>query len=204
MESNKIYEYALNQKPDPPFYLANRTTHLATCRHLHPWMKGMRTAVQVAKFVLHSPPQVRTKRNPDIASLRAWILLAGRQPPYSLSYLHPRRYCTMSKTKQKSDVASLRAWTKHRDVKDEAKSDIASLRAWTKHVLPYPSSGTFSSQMRGVCKFTLLPSSTPSSEDDVLSRPARETMTPSSVEAPSPIPVDEGVTYHHRITTPLF
>ena len=55
-------------------------------------------------------------------------------------------------------------------VKDEAKSDIASLRARTKHVLPYPSRGTFSSQMRGLCKFTLMPSSTPSSEDDVLSQ----------------------------------
>ena len=69
-------------------------------------------------------------------------------------------------------------------VKDEAKSDIASLRIWTKHVLPYPSHATFSSQMRGVSKFTLMPSSTPSSEDDVLSRPAKETMTPSSVAAP--------------------
>ena len=56
----------------------NKTAHVATCRHLYPWIKGMRTAVQkVTKFVLHSQSQVRTKRNPDHASLRAWILLAG-------------------------------------------------------------------------------------------------------------------------------
>ena len=77
------------------------------------------------------------------------------------------------KDEAKSDVTSLRAWTKHLHVKDEAKSGIASLRTWTKHVFPYPSHGTYSSQMRGVCKFTLMPSSTPSSEDDVLSRPAK-------------------------------
>ena len=56
-------------------------------------------------------------------------------------------------------------------VKDEAKSNVASLRTWTKHVFPYPLRGTFSSH---VCKFTLMPSSTPSSEDDVLSWPAKE------------------------------
>ena len=43
-----------------------------------------------------------------------------------------------------------------------------------KHILPYPSRGTFASQMRGVYKCTLIPKSTPSSADDVLSRPANK------------------------------
>ena len=60
----------------------------------------------------------------------------------------------------------------------------------------------FFEDARCVQVHSLMPSSTPSSEDDVLSRPAKkETMTPSSVAAPeqsAPIPVDEGVTYHHN------
>ena len=62
----------------------------------------------------------------------------------------------------------------------------------------------FFADARCVQVHSLMPSSTPSSEDDVLSRPAKkkkETMTPSSVaaaEQSAPIPVDEGVTYHHK------
>ena len=44
--------------------------HLATDQRLHPWIESVRTAVQKeTKYVLQSPPQVRTKRTPDIASL---------------------------------------------------------------------------------------------------------------------------------------
>ena len=55
----------VGSRPRSTVLSGNRSTHLATGRHLHPWIKGMRTAVQkVSKFVFQSPTQVRTKRNP--------------------------------------------------------------------------------------------------------------------------------------------
>ena len=119
----------------------------------------------------------------DIATLRSRT--KHRQAKSDVASLHPRQCCTMSKTKQNpTSQLSVHGPTSSNQVKYEEKSNVTSHRAWTKHVFPYPSRGTSSSQMRGVCKLTLMPSSTPSSEDDVLSRPAKETMTPSSVAAP--------------------
>ena len=43
----------------------NKSTHLPTGRHLHPWIQGMRNAVRkVSKFVLQLRTQIKTKRNP--------------------------------------------------------------------------------------------------------------------------------------------
>ena len=78
LEFKQNLRVCIGSKTKSTILSGNRTAHLATCRHLYPWIKGMRTAVQkVTKFVLHSPSQVRTKRNPDHASLRAWILPTG-------------------------------------------------------------------------------------------------------------------------------
>ena len=57
---NQNLRVCIGSKTRSTILSGNRTTHLATCRHLHPW-----NAVQkVTKFVLQSPNQVRTKRNP--------------------------------------------------------------------------------------------------------------------------------------------
>ena len=53
LPQNQTNKCALDRRSDPPF-------HLATGRHLHPWIESVETAVQkVTKFVLQSPSQVR-------------------------------------------------------------------------------------------------------------------------------------------------
>ena len=118
------------------------STHLAAGRHLHPWIQSMRTAAyEVSKFVLRSTTQVRTKRNPDIASLRAWMLLDHSLHTHFPISIHNtdtapcqrrskiRHRSSHSRTKHRqaeSDVATLHACQCCTMSKDEAESDIAT------------------------------------------------------------------------------
>ena len=151
---------------------------------------------------------------------------------HSLSYLQPRPCCRSALETNRKRVSHTNHATRFLEQDEDCGAEALEVclaialpcerRSKIRHrisscmnqtCIPFQSRGTFPSQMqrKRVCKFTLMQSSTPSSEDDVLSQPAKS-LTPSSVAVPeqsgnmyfSLIPVDEGVSYHHRITLPLF
>ena len=101
------------------------STPLEAGRHLHPWIQSMRTAAyEVSKFVLRSTTQVRTKRNPDIAPLRAWMLLdhsLHTHFPISIHNTDTAPCQRRSKIRHRSSHSR----TKHR----QAESDVATLHA---------------------------------------------------------------------------
>ena len=118
-----------NKQTESAIPSVKKSTPLATDRHLHPWIQGMRTAVQKdTKFVLQSTAQVRTKRNPTshhsvhgccwtIASILNLI------SPSTIQILHH------AKDEATSDIAA----PIHGPNIRQATSDVATLHAWTKY-----------------------------------------------------------------------
>ena len=79
---------------------------------------------------------------------------------------HPCQCCTMSKTKQKpTSHLSVHGPTSPNQVKDAKQIQ--------RHISPYNGPNMYSHTRRATHFLRLMPSPTPSSEDDVLSRPAK-------------------------------